>query len=198
MSEVLMQTIVDKLNEIDATVGQLKEKMPTVPDYRGQLTAINQSITQAQESIVSLPLQLKFPTAAVHTLTQHMEVNNDLLRRPPKQEIRHHHHLTKGIIASGVLGLLLIICACWIYRLYERQDSYKANDIKYRYLKIEGTPSLHALLYEMDSLYRKDMKALTDSVVQWEVDLQRRMELQEKAAQKEREAELLREQAQRK
>ncbi|GAA0548147.1 hypothetical protein [Chitinophaga japonensis] len=198
MSEVLMQTIVDKLNEIDATVGQLKEKMPTVPDYSRQLTAINQSITQAQESVVSLPLQLKFPTAAVHTLTQHLEVNNDLLRRPPKQEIRHHHHLAKGIIASGVLGLLLIICACWIYRLYERQDNYKANDIKYRYLKIEGTSSLQALLYKMDSLYHKDMKAMRDSVVQWEADRERRMELQEKAAQKEREAELLREQAQRK
>ena len=197
MSEVLMQTIVDKLNDIDAAVGQLKEHMPRVPDYSGQLTGINQSVTQVQESLVKMPQQLKFPTAAVHTLTQHLEVNNDLLRRPPRQEIRHHHHITKGIIASGVLGLLLAICVCWIYRLYERQENYKANDIKYRYLKIEGTSSLQALLYKMDSLYHKDMKAVTDSVVEWEADRQRRMELQEKAEQKEREAKLLREQAKR-
>lgn len=198
MSELLMQTIVDKLNEMEKGMLQLKEQMPQVPNYSGQLTGITQSLARAQENIAQLPLQLKFPTEAVHTLTQHLEVNNDLLRRPPKREVQHHHHITTGIIISGVLGLLLALCACWIYNLYERQDNYKANDIKYRLLKLKENPALQALLYETDSLYRKDGKAVTESVITQEADRQRRMELQEQAVQKEREAKQLREQAQRK
>lgn len=197
MSEVLMQTIVDKLNDMEDEIKRIKEQMPTIPDYSAQLASINQSLTQAQVSIARLPQQLKFPTGAVYTLTQHLDINNDLLRRPPRQEVRHYHHLTTGIIISSTLVLLLAICVCWIYNLYDKQNNYKANDIKYRYLKLQEIKPLQALLYETDSLYRKRGKAITDSVIQQEEARELRKELQEKAERKEQEAQQLWEQAQR-
>lgn len=195
MNELLMQTIVDKLNSMEDGIKRLKEQMPTVPDYSAQLAGINQSLIQAQESITRLPQQLKFPAGAVHTLTQQLDVNNDLLSRPPRQEVRHHHHVTTGLIISGILVLLLTISVCWIYNLYDRKDNYKANDIKYRYLKLQESKPLQVLLYETDSLYRKRGKAITDSVIQEEEARELRKELQEKAERKEQEAQQLREQA---
>jgi hypothetical protein len=198
MNEVLLHTIIDKLKNLDEAIHQVKGQMPQVPDYSGQLKGVSGALDQLKAGVTALPQQLKFPTVAVHTLLQHLQVNNDLLKRPPRQDVRHHHHIKAGVIVSGALFLLLAVSGMWLYNTHSRLQDYKAGDIKYRHLKLKKNKSLYSLLSATDSLYNANSKAFRDNVVKEEEDKRYRAELLQKAEQMETEAHQLQDEAKRK
>lgn len=195
MDDVLLDTIVGKLKSLDDGIQHIKGEMPQVPDYSEQLRTVNSALDQVMNGIANLPQQVKFPTAAIHTLTQHLEINNNLLKRPPRQEIRHYHHINAGVIVSGVLLLLLSVVCLWLYNTHSRLQDYKAGDIKYRSLKLKTDKPVLSLLSITDSLYKADKAAFRDSVVKKEEERQRKAELLEEAKHKEVQASQLRNEA---
>jgi uncharacterized phage infection (PIP) family protein YhgE len=198
MNEVLLHTIIDKLKNLDEAIQQIKSQMPQVPDYSGQLKGVSVALDQLKAGVTALPQQLKFPTVAVHTLLQHLQVNNDLLKRPPRQDVQHHHHIKAGVLVSGALFLLLAVSGMWLYNTHSRLQDYKAGDIKYRHLKLRMGKSLHSLLSATDSLYKANSAVFRNSVVTEEEDRQHRAELLQEAEQRETEARKLRNKAKRK
>lgn len=198
MNEVLLHTIIDKLKNLDESIQQVKGQMPQVPDYSGQLKGVSGALDQLKAGVTALPQQLKFPTVAVHTLLQHLQVNNDLLKRPPRQDVQHHHHIKAGVIVSGVLFLLLAACCTWLYNTHSKLENYRAGDIKYRHLKLMADTSLHSLLSATDRLYKENSKAFRDNVTNEEADRQYKAELLQKAEQMETEARQLQDKAKRK
>jgi hypothetical protein len=195
MDDILLKSFVEKLSEVDESIQQIKSEMPQVPDYSGQLKAISTNLEQAKADIARLPELLKFPTGAIYALSQHLEVNNDLLKRPPKQEIRHHHHIHTGLVVCAVLFLLLAIVGMWLFNTHSKLQDYKAGDIKYRHLQLRAGKSMRSLLSVTDSLYRADRQAFRDSVIKSEEERQRIATLLQEAQDKEIEAGRLREKA---
>jgi hypothetical protein len=73
---------------------------------------------------------------------------------------------------------------------YRAEDSlalYRANDTKYRYLKLNGGQSLYKALVSLDSLYIKDEK-MRDWVIAREERNEKAFQLTQRAIQMEKEA----------
>ncbi|MBC9934418.1 hypothetical protein [Chitinophaga qingshengii] len=197
MNELLLQTIVDKLNKVDEGIRQINSAAPQMPDYTEQLKNVSASLEQIRADVAGMPERLKFPTAAVYTLSQNLEINNDLLKRPPIQEIKHHHHVRAGVIVSACLFLLLVLGAVWLFNTRSILQAYRAGDIKYRYMQLQGGKQLHPFLSTIDSLYQAQPQAFRDSVLNWEEERQRIAVMLHEAREKEEEAGQLRNRAKR-
>jgi hypothetical protein len=185
MNDVLLDTIVNKLKIMDDSIKEVKNHMLQVPDYSEQLKTVNTNLDKVMNGVTNLPQQLKFPTIAIHTLSQQLEVNNDLLMRPPQQEIRHHHHINAGVVVSGVLLMLLFVACMWLYNTYSRLQDYEVGDIKYRYLKLNADKPVLSLISATDSLYKADNVVFRESVIKKEAEREQRAELLMEAERKE-------------
>ncbi|MET3879882.1 hypothetical protein [Chitinophaga sp. OAE865] len=195
MNELLLQTIVDKLNKVDEGIRHMNSGVVQMPDYIEQLKNVDTSLEQIKEDVAGMPERLKFPTAAVYALSQNLEINNDLLKRPPVQEIRHHHHVRAGLIVSACLFLLVVLVTVWLFNMRSLLQAYKAGDIKYRYIQLQAGKPLRPFLSTIDSLYHVHPQAFRDSVVQWEEERQRIAAMLHEAREKEEEAIWLRNKA---
>lgn len=195
MNELLLQTIVDKLNKVDEGIRQINSAGPEMPDYTEQLKSVGTSLEQIKADVAGMPDRLKFPTTAVYTLSQNLEINNDLLKRPPIQEIKHHHHVNAGLIVSACLFLLLVLGGVWLFNTRSILQAYRAGDIKYRYIQLQAGKQLRPFLSGIDSLYQARPQAFRDSVLQWEEERQRIAAMLHEAGEKEEEAIRLRNKA---
>ncbi|MGN7824750.1 hypothetical protein ACTJJB_31795 [Chitinophaga sp. 22536] len=195
MNELLLQTIVDKLNKVDEGIRQISSAALQMLDYTEQLKNVSTSLEQIRADVAGMPERLKFPTAAVYTLSQNLEINNDLLKRPPVQEIKHHHHVKAGAVVSACLFLLLVLGAVWLFNTRSILQAYRAGDIKYRYMQLQGGKQLRPFLSTIDSLYHAHPQAFRDSVVQWEEERLRIATMLHEAQEKEEEASQLRNRA---
>lgn len=89
--------------------------------------------------------------------------------------------------------LLCLVSMGW-YNTYDNLDLYKANDIKYKYLKLEASPGLRKWMNLVDGLYMTDAK-MRDGVIAKEEQTQQDFEMMQKAKQMENEARELKKKA---
>jgi hypothetical protein len=82
---------------------------------------------------------------------------------------------------------------CGWYGAEDNLSLYKANDTKYRYLKLNGGQSLYKALVSLDSLYMKDEK-MRDWVIAREERNEKAFQLTQRAIQMEKEAKELKQQ----
>lgn len=104
-----------------------------------------------------------------------------------KQEMIHHHHITKAIWIAAALFLIVCLLSTALYITTDKLKLYKANDSKYRYLKLEANPGLYKWLGIIDSLYIVNPK-MRDAVIAKEEQNQRNFEMMQQALQMEKEA----------
>jgi hypothetical protein len=130
--------------------------------------------------------------AEVNNLSKKMEVH--MLRldaftrmsdKSRQDQTIHHHHLHKGLwVATGlfsVLGLLTIS----IVNTHKDLKQFKANDIKYRLLKVKADAAVLRILYKTDSLYNIDPEAVKKETIQEELRIAERARLFQLAGEKE-------------
>jgi len=72
----------------------------------------------------------------------------------PVQTVVKHHFYLKTTAVIAILFFMVIVILTWLY-LGKRKEAnaHKGNDIKYRYLKLNASPSLKKILRLTDSLY---------------------------------------------
>jgi len=104
-----------------------------------------------------------------------------------KQEIIHHYHITKAIWIAAALFLIVCILSTALYITADKLKLYKANDTKYRYLKLEANPGFNKWLGIIDSLYIVNPK-MRDAVIAKEEQNQRNFEMMQQALNMEKEA----------
>ncbi|UPK72858.1 hypothetical protein [Chitinophaga filiformis] len=195
MNELLLQTIVDKLNKVDEGIRQINSATPQMPDYTEQLKSVGTSLEQIKADVTGMPERIKFPTTAIYKLSEYLQINNDLLKRPPIREVKHHHHVNAGVIVSACLFLLLALVCVWLFNTRSMLQAYTARDIKYRYIQLQAGKQLRPFLSEIDSLYRAHPQVFRDSVEQWEEQRQQIASMLVEAQEKEEEAIRLRKKA---
>jgi len=106
----------------------------------------------------------------------------------------HHHHATKTIWIAAALFLIVCLEAAALYETINKLNAYKANDTKYRYLKLQDNTALNKLLTFTDSLYQIN-GTMRDSVIRREEQNQRNLEILRRAIQLEKEAKELKKKA---
>ena len=192
MSDILLQTIVDKLEALESILTTSKPQI--IEADNGSLQeCIKQQTIEVSTKINALSETLTFPKETISQLTQRLQSLSVSLKQPLRKEIRHEHHINTGIIVCICLVVILACCGCWIYNLHNDTKAYKANDIKYRYVKM-NIDNVH-LLSKVDSLYNVAGDQMIQEVKKQETDLRKRLDLLQKADMKEKEAKRLRDEA---
>ena len=191
MSEILLESIVEKLEGIEVFLKAINTGSPQPVD----LTPILSAISALKKDLVDLPDKLSLHTKKLAELEVNITLLLEQLKVPLNNTVKHKHHLHKGIWLSAGLSLVLVFLIWgWLYT-YSRLEQYEGNDIKYRYFKVYGNQALIKFCAQTDSVYLKDKSGFRDSVEQEEQRLLRQLELNRLAGEKEREAKTLREQA---
>ena len=104
--------------------------------------------------------------------------------------VKHHFYFkTTAVIATSFF--MIIVVLTWLY-LGKRQEAnaQKANDIKYRYLKLNANPNFKKILRLTDSLYLFVPDSIQKKVVWMEGQQQEQWQVPEMASKQEQPAKL--------
>lgn len=150
MSEFLLQTIIEKLKTIEGN--------PAIETLINEIRLLNIEMTK-------FPLEFKQNSEKMDELLKDIASINFKLELPKREYIKHSHHFHKGIwISIGFFIVTLLFLYGWI-NCIDRKRTFEANDIKYRFLKVNNSPTLLKLLYRTDSLYNINKDSFAKLVV---------------------------------
>jgi len=161
-----------------------KHSREAIAQLAGRLESIEQSNIKTQAGIDSL-----------QTAVEAIEIPAEL----PPRIVQHRISLaieSKGVFwtMTGMMSAIVLLCTMLYWTAkpnYDRID----NDLKYRYIKMKGEalPDRIAELEEIFELHRDNAKIreMKRDVEEYERTIQRKVQLEEQARLKEREAENL-------
>jgi hypothetical protein len=183
MNEELIGSLIDKVDKQERKMEELKVKAEVIPSYIDVLSQVKIGMEGLRTDVQ----KISFPENKIGELFERLAKSIGLFEKPVTQKITHHHHISKIIWATATLFLVLCLVSAGWYSTYNKLDYYKANDTKYRYLKLEANRSLGKWLNMLDSLYIVNTK-MRDEVIQKEERKQRDFEIMQQALQMEKEA----------
>jgi hypothetical protein len=110
--------------------------------------------------------------SAVNELTDRLENVIEEVRKPVKTEHRHSISIDSSKTFFVIIGLLVFLLIASFIVYYQRKEiySYKENDLKYRYLKMQGEAKLETL-YNLENIFenkRDSVKIIRKQVKQYE------------------------------
>lgn len=190
MSELLLQTIVEKLNALSIVL----LKQDNTGDAATQQALIKE-IKSFQSETKLIRENLKLNNDKISELTDSFNNYTFQTGKSGKNNIEHRHVFHKGIWVAVVLFNISILLAIAWNNALQTQKQYEANDMKYRSLKVTGNKSLIELLYHTDSLYNVKTEAIRKMTVQEEQRLAEQAEMLLLAGEKEKEAKQLKRKA---
>jgi hypothetical protein len=184
MSEILLETLVDKVDGYQKQAREILEKIQALPDYSSTLAQVNQRIDSIEGEIKSIPERISIPEKDLLELQKELRSHWIQLQLPLKQEVRHHHHLSKPLIVCLALVGLVMTLIVLLNLAWDQSRQHQDADIKYRRMKLFDSPGIVRYLHYVDSLYLVDPDQMRKGVVQEEdrrqAELERLEKLQEK------------------
>lgn len=190
MDDILAKSIIEKVETQESKVGELETAIRKLSGSAEEIELLKREVGSMKE----IAKGISFPIQEMRELSSSLKECRMQLTLPIEKNVQHHHHFPKVIWATiGLFLGLAAVCAGW-YTTGTSLKEYKANDTKYRYLKVFGSNSLKEILFDTDSLYRAEA-GLRDRVIEKEEENQRIFELLQEAKNKETEAEELKQKA---
>ncbi len=187
MSELLLNTIIEKLSMQSMDIDAIRGKIENLPENLNVLKDLHTQLSSVENTIQ----KISFPEKEVKQLSFDLNRATSILQQPLKSEVAHYHHVPKlSWITAGLFLILCIVCSGW-YTTQSELENYIAGDTKYRYLKLDNDKTLQRLLFITDSLYHLNPK-MRDDVIRIEEDNKQTMELQQQADEKQKEVDALR------
>src|SRR4051794_35337922 len=105
MSEVLLHSMIDKMDAGEKKIDQLIELIRNLPSK----TQISEQIKSSAEAVRSEFQKSTFPIEEMRQISVDMETSAAVFKQPVKQEIVYHHYASKVIWATA--ALFLLVCA---------------------------------------------------------------------------------------
>lgn len=137
--------------------------------------------------------------SVINELTDKLQETIEEVRKPVKTECHHTFSIASNKIFFSVIGMgiALIVCIFAIYYQREEIATYKDNDLKYRYVKMQGTttPENIANLENIFENRRDSVIIVRKQVEQCEKTVIEEAKRLEQARLKEQEAEQLKREA---
>ena len=178
MNEVLLSSLIDKVDEQDRKIEDLVKQVERMPVCE---EVLNQIETQF-EGLRTEVQKISFPEKVMLELSERLMTIIALLKHPVEQKIIKHHRVSKIIWIAATLLLVLCFGTAGWFATYNNLALYKANDTKYRYLKLVSNVSLSKQLGFIDSIYKTDPK-MREFVIAKEEQNQRGFEVVRRAEQ---------------
>ncbi len=145
--EFILRDIIDDLKSLKANNIDLQNSSVNIID---RISAF-EKLLKEQKQHPGTTINTKSVEEVIYNKFQHLE--NFIAAKTLNKRIEHKHHLHKGLFISVILTVLCIFLSFGCYKSYDTIKQLKANDIKYRALKVVGNKSLLELLHHTDSLY---------------------------------------------
>jgi len=140
MSEILLQTIVEKLEVIELLLKQ---------DKKNKDEEVSKMILDEIKRVSTSSIN----SDKIDELKLSMDKCCKTVERASTNQIIYKHYLHKGIwIAIILFFVSIFLLLKWITAINDKRQ-FEANDIKYRALKVSGDKVLLKLLYQTDSFY---------------------------------------------
>ncbi|MEJ7829867.1 MAG: hypothetical protein WKF91_16780 [Segetibacter sp.] len=189
MSEELIHSVIDQVDAHEKKISELNKKTAQIPEYTERLKEFDNSVNILRSDVK----KLQFPEKEIQQLSDKLETGIQIFRQPVKQKIVHHHHAPKVLWATGILFLIVCLVSIGWYQTVNKLDLYKANDTKYRYLKLQAEKGLSEWLRIIDKREREDA-TLRDKVIAKEEENQAKLETLQRATEMEKEVKELKQQ----
>lgn len=120
MSELLLNTIIDKLNIESQDIETIKERAETFLVNTETLKGLQTQLNTVEKNIQ----KMSFPEKEVCQLSFDLSRATSILQQPIKNEVIHHHHVPKlAGITVGLFLILMLICSGW-YMTSIKLDNY--------------------------------------------------------------------------
>jgi len=168
MSQVLLETLVTAVGNLDKKTNGLQDQVNGLPDNSESLRNLDSRVGAAEDEIKAMPEKIFMPLPDIIALTKALQTHSRLLSVPMKQEVRHEHHLSKPIGACFALALIIIGLLFLLYYKWFEADLRKENDLKYRYLQVFEPPEGQKILHLLDSQYTANPDQFRKSVLRQE------------------------------
>ena len=138
--------------------------------------------------------------SAIDTLTGKLEDAIEEVRKPSKVEHQHRHTIaiqSNWFLFSWVLLVVIIFTLFWTLANHRQVISdYRNNDLKYRYIKMQGQTDAESLYrLEQQFRYSDSIQIIRNQVEKYEESVKEQARKLEQAQRKESEAEQLRKEA---
>lgn len=187
MSEILLQTLVEKFGEYQKQLEGLQKSVEQIPDNSPILEQINHRMDQIEAKVEGIPGRISIPEQKLETLEFELMRNTDQLRQPLKQEVLHHHHLSKPVWACLAMGSIVMVMTAFLTLAWAQARQHRDADIKYRYTKLFAGPGALEYLNYVDSLYLSNPDQMRKKVTQEEDRRQEEFEKQQRLKEKKEE-----------
>ena len=143
MNEILLQTIVEKLEALE--IALLKEsnagKVVEVPNE------LIIEINSLQSDLEKFTSTFKSTSETISDLLKEISGLRLNLVNPVQSRVKHIHHFHKQIwITISLFIISLLLAYGWVNSIHEK-EAFEANDIKYRFWKTNGNASLLKITY---------------------------------------------------
>jgi len=179
-SATLLDTMIDKMQKQDQRLQAQEERLSQVENGIKIVPQHSKDIAEIQkdtQEIVSIGREQNTIMERLHKFSTALEITAHLLRHPVPSKVEHHHHLPKiAWLAAGLFLALCLVCSGW-YMTAGRLEQYKANDIKYRKLKLVVDSASRQRLYRLDSTYLADPDKMEKYVKEQELLREKSLEL---------------------
>ncbi|OQP44245.1 hypothetical protein A4H97_33370 [Niastella yeongjuensis] len=152
MSTPFTEVVTNKMKKQDEQIASLQEKTNAIPGITNEISDFKKQLTEVKVAITAI----RFPTRQMEELSGKLVTSVTLLKQPVENKVLHHHHFDKIIIITAVLFVILCLTFCGWYNTSQKIDQYRANDYKYRFLKLKSDPAVHRLLLSTDSLHQNN------------------------------------------
>ncbi|NCI45017.1 hypothetical protein [Sediminibacterium soli] len=168
MSQLLMQSIVDKLEGMELLLHAALGQKPAI-----DLSVITREIAAFKREVQEERLKHVPDRNKLDTLNQNLVNLDQRLSALKDIKVEYKHTLHKGIWISATLALLASLLIVGWVNTYSNLSRYRENDIKYRYLKAYGSNRIMQICGQIDSLYKKDPDGFTGNTIAAEQELLR-------------------------
>jgi hypothetical protein len=192
MKEVLIETMITKIEKQEKKILEIEEKLKGQPE----LIEIIGQFKSTMEELKTMFKGIAFPTEEMRELSTNLVIANALLKHPVKQKVIHHHYMDKALWAAAVLFNVVVILVIFLSNARDQISENRESDIKYRHIKLSNDKNLRNILQQTDSLYFADPAQMQKDVIREEERRKEQAELIRQAEQKENEAKRLKEKAQ--
>ena len=155
---------------------------------------------QKQTEKQAEPVKADIDTSVLDAITARIEVAVEEMQKPTIIENRHRHTIDIGsskVFLSLVFMALIILGLSYFVGEQRRSISqYKENDLKYRYIKMQGQTNEENLYrLEQQFQYRDSIKVIRKQVEKYEELVKEQAERMERAKRENKEVELLKKEA---
>lgn len=183
----LMSQVLDQQNKTNTLIKSLEN---SINELRKQKTMMNlpEQQTRLAATFKTLPDELKKTQSGLAETNLQLANLKEQLKRPVKQEVKHQHRLHKGFIIAVILFMITVGQFYYLLELYGWLGDYRANDLKYRMLKLSNSPALMRVLNDNDSIFLSNEDNIEHQVKLKEQEKEAQLEALRIADEKEQES----------